>query len=302
MKTVLIQNFHPANTMALVKDFVTIGYEVVMPIDSWGGRIKYYFENGISWGARLITYEDYMLLPPGDVLVACFEQQDDFERIAIEHGDRILLHTAGNNVPYRHGLSQHLLSPDIQTYNNYPAQNKMLYWFPPTIQTTKQKDLEQSFNQGLICAYVHYYEQYWQESFNEALEFERLRGTKVYLYGHQTRDGALLLDEAQSKMAESFFTLYFKEKDCYGNAVIESMWLGTPVIALRRFISDKTLGMFFLNDQNSILVDSPQEAIARLKTMTFEQYATMSKYAQVTVRANTDDVKRLSELKEMLAK
>lgn len=300
MKTILIQNFHIANTLAIIKDFKALGYRIVMPKDNWNGRLKYYFENYDYMEGDKLTYEEFMALPAGDILVACYEQQDDFEAIAKEHGDRLILHTAGNNVPYRHGISQHLISPDIQTYNNYPAQYKMLYWFPPFLVVDTDKDLDKSFESNLICGYVHFYQQYWPDSWNNAKRFEQLYGEKVYLYGYENPDGALDLKGTQNRMKESKFTLYFKEKDCYGNAVLESMALGTPVIAMRRYIHDKTLGMFFLNDENSIIVDSPEEALQKIKLVSRAKYEEMSKNAVETIAKLTDNEKRLQQMKEVL--
>lgn len=299
MKQILIQNFHPANTEALIRDFRALGYKIIMPKDDWG-RIGYYFPNDQFQGVDLLTWEEYMETPKGDVLVACFEQQNDFRGIANIHGDRILLHTAGNNVPYDHGLSQHLLSPDIQTYNNYPARNKMLYWFPPVIHNI-EKDLLKSYKSDLICAYIHYYAQFWVRSYEDALKFEESFGKKVFFYGAETRDGQLSHKEVHEKMAESMFTLYFKEKDCYGNTVLESMALGTPVIALRKYIHDKTLGMFFLDEFNSILVDSPDEAVGKLRNLSYEEYARLSKSSIATVAKLTDNEKRLKQLEYILS-
>lgn len=289
--------------MALVKDFKELGYRVVMPDSNWYGELKYYFENYDYLGGEIISFEEFKTLDSSnlDMLIACYEQEADFERIRNNYhpSARLLLHTAGNNVPYRHGVSQHLLSPDIQTFNNYPAAHKMLYWFPPTIVVENDKDIENSFKSNLICGYVHFYQQYWPDSWNNAKRFEQLYG-KVYLYGYENPDGAVDLKQAQEKMKESKFTLYFKEKDCYGNAVLESMMLGTPVIAMRRYVNDKTLGMFFLNDENSILVDSPEEAFEKLKNITLERYKEMCKNAVETILKLTDNEKRLQQMKEVL--
>lgn len=317
MRTVLIQNFHPANTLALVRDFVGIGYKVLLPIDNWEGNIKYWFSNqfildkfiensqGLEDKIQLISFEEFKLMSGDelDILIACFEQMDDFERIRniYHHGSRLLLHVAGNNVPYRYPLSDHLLSPDIQTFNNYPAKNKMLYFFNPSIVTKKVKDLRASFGNKVISDFIHHYSQYWALSYSKATSFEEMSGTYVQHYGFGNRDGELTLEQAQDKMVDCYFQLYFKERDCYGNSVLESMYLGTPVIALREFIHDKTLGMFFLNEKNAIIGDSVEDCVYQLRAMTFEKYVEMSRNAMETVIEVTNTNKRLKDLSSLLS-
>lgn len=296
-KQVLISNFHPANTEAICRDFRALGYAVIMPSDNWGGRINYFFSNSDFENVRLMDWNEFLSTPPGNVMIACYEQEKDFRAIAAVHGDRLLLHTAGNNVPYGPGI-KHLFSPDIQTYNNYDAPYKMLYWFPPVIHDLT-KDIQKSYEGDLVCSYIHHYSQYWRESYGEAMEFERLFG-RVWLYGEGTRDGTLSHLDTHKRMCESKFTLYFKEKDCYGQTVLESMALGTPVIAMRRFISDKTLGMYFLNDSNSIIVDSPREAVERVRSITLEQYRSMSASGIDTVATLTDNPTRWERMRYLL--
>lgn len=299
MRTILIQNFHVGNTVALVRDFKSLGYRVLMPNNDWGGLIGYFFSNENLEG-ELIGRKEFEVLPPGDVLIGCYEQMNDFAAIARNHGDRIILHTAGNNVPYYAGLSNHLISPDIQTFNNYTADHKMMYFYPPTIVTDYKKDLRESFKSNIVCTYNHFYNKYWPEAFAEAVRFETLFGGKVFFYGEQTRDGKLEMKIAQETMARSKFTLYFKPKDCYGNAVLESMVLGTPVIAMSKYIEDKTLGMFFINSNNSIIVNSPEEAIERVNRLTFQEYEALSNAGKAKVATMTADKFRLSQMKEVL--
>lgn len=314
MKTILIQNFHPANTLAIVRDFIALDYKVLLPADNWEGQIKYYFSNQYIFDKfiensqdledriEIVSLRKYRSQPADDVLIACFEQMDDFERIAKEYNSRILLHVAGNNVPYRYPLSDHLLSPDIQTYNNYPAKNKMLYFFNPSIVTKKIKDLRVSFDNKVISDFIHHYSQYWPLSYSKATAFEEMSGMYVQHYGYGNRDGELTLEQAQDKMIDCYFQLYFKEKDCYGNSVLESMFLGTPVIALREFIHDKTLGMFFINEENSIVGDNVEDCVYKLRAMTFESYVEMSKKAHETVIELTNTSKRLEDLSSLLSK
>lgn len=296
-KQVLISNFHPANTEALCRDFRALGYKVIMPANNWDGRIHYYFDNS-QFGNELITWEQYEKLPPGDVLIGCYEQEGSFRGIANRHGDRMILHVAGNNTPYSPGI-KHLLSPDIQTYNNYDAPHKMLYWFPPVVYDLK-KDSQASFDNGIIASYIHEYPLYWKESYQEAMRFEQEYG-KIWLYGSNTRDGQLDHMSAQKRMVESKFTLYFKEKDCYGNTVLESMALGTPVIAMRRFIEDKTLGMFFLNNKNSIIVNNAKDAAIKARIITINHYQELIWNSKETIKTLTADGPRLKQMDALLS-
>lgn len=294
---VLIQNFHPNNTIALIKDFKAIGYTVFMPDSNWNDRIRYYFDNS-GFGCELISYNEWMALPPGDIIIGCYELERDLKIVARMHKDRCILHVSSNNTPYEHGID-YLLSPDIQTFNNYPAKNKMLYFYTP-ITFNLKKDLKKSFNNKIISSYIHFYSKYWTESYKLASEFKSKYSGNVNFFGAENINGQLAEKDAQENMVKNIFTLYFKEKDCYGNTVLESMALGTPVIAYKPFIIDKTLGMFFLNNTNSIIVDSVDEAIERLKSLTLDEYTKLSINAIITVNTLTETTQRLNKLKETL--
>ena len=310
MRTVLLQNFHPNNTIALAKDFMALGYEILMPDDSWIGQISYYHDNKPIVEApeftdkqsqiRLVSYGEYQQLPPGDIICGCYELQDDVERIAVEHKDRIIIHTAGNDVPYRHGLSEYMISPDIITFHNYPAKYKMLYLFPPSILKTEPKDLKAAFDNKEFYSFNHFYRKYWHAGWAAYNEFIVRIGRHIPNYGHQSPDGTLTREQMTEKLLRGFFTIYFKDRDCYGQSVLESMAHGTPVVALRPLIHGKTLGVYFLDDSTAILGGSVAECMEKLNALTFEQYETMCKAAQERVKTLTDTPKRLARMKQIL--
>lgn len=302
---ILISNWHITHTRAMIRDFLTIGFDVYLAQDNFGGRIKYFFSNDALQGleplSNLVGYEDFLNLQDVNkwILCGCTEQMDDFIQLSVEFGAELVYTVSKNDAEYPHGSADYLLSPDIQTFERYPASNKMLYFYPPVVTTEHIKDQFASYVAGPVCTYIHNYERFWPESWRYAQEFELLYSNNVFFYGSECPDGELEHSKVHERMAESSFTLYFKERESYGSMVLESMSLGTPVIALRRFIQDKTIGKFFLNEYNSIIVDSAADAIIKLKNLSFESYKKMSNSAIETVRRLTDNDKRLNQMRKI---
>ena len=72
--------------------------------------------------------------------------------------------------------------------------------------------------------------------------------------------------------------------------------LGTPVVSLNRFMADKTLGRFFLSPQTAILVDTIDEAVERLESLTLDDYQAMSCAARARVMELTSDARTVDRL------
>lgn len=296
MKTILIQNFHYNSTRALINDFIALGYEVVMPVDNWGGKITTFHSN-IMFGQRLISEAEYYSMPSSDLLIGCREQEVYMLPIAQHHGDRIIIHTAQNEDPYQKGY-EYVLASDILFYNSYSSKNKMLYFTKPPIHIQGEKDLQISWN-GEIKTFIHSYAQYFPEGYQKMQELSQ-KYQKVLCYGDGNEMGAITELQSQSLMLQSKFTLYFKDRDCYGYMPIESMLLGTPLISLWPFIKGKTLGEYFIKKENAVVGETVDEVVDILKRLTFEQYCQMSWEARVLAEKLTDKNQRLDTMKHIL--
>jgi hypothetical protein len=294
LKSILIHNFHINGTQSIVNDFLALGYTVYSPIDDWEGRIKYYRNCALSLdsvylaGVRHISYEEFINIKPEYVLLGCFEQYADFSSLAFDVSAKRIIHCAGNDQPLVDGNM--VICPDLITYKKYELP-KVMYLSMPVIRTDKKKDFLKSYK-GEIGSFIGNYANFWKEGYPMAVDFKDK-------YGNCNLYEDLDWIKVQEKMVDCYFTLYFKDRDCWGNSVLEGMWLGTPVIACRRFISDTSLGNLLLSDRNSIIVDSVDEAIDRLKNLTLEQYQELCENAMADVRKVTDKEDRLNKLRSL---
>jgi len=289
-----------AGTQALVRDFDRLGYKVYSPIGDWGGRISYYRKDAMCLDSNflkdteLITYDQFVNIKPSHVVAGCFEQYSDFTKLADEVGAKIIIGVAGNDQPiYR---ADYVLSPDIITFNNYPTNAKLLWLHEPTIPFV-QKDIQQAYEGKQINSYVSNYGKFFPVGFNYATQFKQ-SWDKCTFYGDEfeyIKDR----NELANKYISSMFTMYFKDRDCYGQVVLESMILGTPVIAIRNLIAGKTLGTYFLNDTNAIIGGTLYEIFNRLNNLTLEEYRMLSINARDTVLNLTEPTARISKMKEI---
>lgn len=298
-KRILISNFHQNGTQAIVDDFVSLGYNVCSPIDDWNGRATYHSGSSVYLEkTTLISHDEFLKIRPTHVLLGCFEQYTDFTAFAFEVGAKRIVHVAGNDYPMTGG--EYLICPDRITFDKYAKQNKcpnrMMYFSQPIIRTNKKKDIEKSFG-GEISSFILHYREYWKIGFELAQNFRKAHlangETRCCFYGEEL---ILSLQESQDRIVDCFFQLYFKDRDCWGNSVLESMWLGTPVIAYEPFIKHTSMGLL-LNHSNSIIVGSVDEALSRVSDITLDEYRDMSERARMDVMAMCDKEKRLSQMK-----
>lgn len=287
-------------TQALIRDFNRLGYKVYSPIDNWSGRITYYREGATSLDSKflkdteLITYNQFIDIKPSHVVAGCFEQYEDFTKLADEVGAKIVIGVAGNDQPiYR---ADYLLSPDIATFSKYQIKTKLLWLHEPVIPFV-EKDIIKAYEGKVINSYVSNYEEFFPVGYNYATQFKKEWKTCTF-YG-QEFEYIEDRNELAKKYVDSMFTMYFKDIDCYGQVVLESMALGTPVIAIQSLIHGKTLGTYFLNDSNAIIGDTLQTIYAKLNRLTLEEYKAMSMNAQNTIRYLTEPTQRIAKMREI---
>lgn len=298
-KTILIQNYHSTATRLIVEDFKNIGYEVIMPCNNWQGMIKYFFSNE-GLGGKLVTYDEFIYgYKDADILIACIEQQNDFLEISKFRRNRIILHTGQNNDPYHAGISQHLMAGDIQLYNRYDCANKMLYFMQPIIPEMS-KDFNKCWKNKVFNTYIHSYQKFFPVGYGKMIEFQD-KFSIVNSYGFEC-DKELTHVEVLNRMNESTFTMFFKDKEAYGLMVIESMLMQTPVVTLKSFIEDKTLGQYFLNDGNSIIGDTVDDCISKIMALDIDIYTRMCVNARDDAMTLTNNKNRRDQLKAMLLK
>lgn len=281
-KSILIQNYHPQGTEALIRDFTSIGFKVFSPDSDWG-RIKYFAEN-TGLGGEIVSFDEYMAMDAGFVLIGCKAQEDDLKSIAYQHGDKMILNIAQQNHVYEPNISNILICPDIGLYRSYPdpIRHRLLYFPRPVVADVPAKDIVQSFEDRTIASFISM-PTFWTRGLPAFESFRAQWQGSCYMFGHQATDGLLTHAQCNARMVTSFFTAHFKDEEAYGLSCLESMLLGTPVVSTHEFMRDKTLGEYFLNPENSIVTDTIEQAIAALETLTLDEYRQLSRNARATV-------------------
>lgn len=297
--SILIQNYHPQGTEALIRDFLKIGFRVYSPDTDWG-RIEYFASNE-GLGGEIISFEEYMKLDLGFVLIGCKAQEQDLKSIAAQHGDQLVLNIAQQHHVYEPGISNILICPDISLWRSYPdpIAHRLLYFPRPVIAEVPAKDIEGSFNSRIIASYISV-PTFWKRGLPAFETFRDQWKGACYMFGHQASDGMLTHAQCNSQMAASFFTVHFKDDEAYGLSCLESMMLGTPVVSTHAFMRGKTLGECFLTPENSIVTDTIEQSIAALEALTLAEYERLSHHARATVSDLTDDSRTVELLRRTM--
>jgi len=298
-RSILVTNYHPTGTAALIRDFLAIGFTVYSPDSDWG-RIRYYAPND-ELGGNLLSFEDYMRKEPGFVLITCKAQEEDLKAIGRLHGDSFVLNIAQQHHVYEPGLSDVMICPDIVSYETYPGdmRHRMLYFPRPVLGAPEAKDIEACFAEKRTASYINL-PHIWSEGFPAFCEFQAKYPGQALLFGHQGPDGMLTHAQCNEWMRSSYFTVHFKEQEAYGLSCVESMMLGTPVVSLKRFMDDKTLGRCFLTPDNSVVTETVDEAIQRLQAMDIETYRAMSQAARARVLDLTSEARTTDRLRRAM--
>lgn len=295
-KTILIQNYHPQGTAALIRDFQKAGLRVISPDSDWG-RIGYFADNS-DLGGELVSLEQYMGMEPGFVMVGCKAQEEDLKSIARQHGDLMVLNIAQQHHVYEPNISDVLICPDIALWNSYPDffSHRLLYFPRPIIAEVSSKNVLKSFEDRTIASYISI-PTFWKRGLPAFENFRSQWQHSCYMFGHQASDGMLSHSECNERMVQSFFTAHFKDDEAYGLSCLESMMLGTPVVSTKEFMEGKTLGECFLTPENSIVTNTVEEAVRALQDLKIYEYEHLSKNAIKTVLDLTSDANTVDKLR-----
>lgn len=298
-RTILIQNYHPPGTQGLIRDFKKIGFRVVAPDSNWG-RISYYAPND-GLGGELISYEDFVALPPAYVMIACKPQEEDFKKLARSGNHGIILNIAQQHHEYESGISDIMICPDIGLYNSYSShiKHKLLYFPRPFIESIPTKNIEAAYYGKKIYSYINL-PHHWPRGSQAFAEFTSKYDGECEQYGTDASGGALSHAQCHTKMAEAFFTVHLKDAEGYGLTCLESMMIGTPVVGLNSLMAGTTLKAFFLDDTTSILADTIDELVARIDAITLQDYAAMCKACESRVLDLTSDARTVDKLREAI--
>lgn len=306
---ILFPAYHIDVNHAFLSDCRDLGIEVLMPIDNWN-RISFYADSryykDIYPNITLISWEEFFNSPSTMIFVPCAQHHEDFQRIYKERGEKdVLIYGSANfwsSDIYDERISDFLISHDLNFHRKSKAKYKMLYFNHPQVQGVV-KDYKKSFEDRKISCFINDYHRAgcFEKDVVFADEFKSKFNGDVKFYGVAEPDGYLDRSTVEKIMAESMFTLSIKYADTWGNAVMNSMFVGTPSIQMTGHIGS-TFEQYLINQDTSIVGSSVDEIIEKINKITVEEYETMGEQGKLVVKAITNDDLRKNHLKWLLEK
>lgn len=285
-----VSNYHISVNRTLVDDLVAIGLDVIMPDKTFEKtHIWFYAPNDEHQGkprVQLVSYNYFIgIEEPMVLLIPCMQMIDDIMKLYQTRGERdvIVYLTANSDAERWFDLNgvDYLMTHDLDFHRKTTAKYKMLYFSKPTvlIPPKDEKQLRTAYNGKKLKLYINNFDKEgFEPEYASALELRKLwleaTGWRIPFYGYGMEDGWLSMQETQSSMVDSMFSVVFKRRDTWGQMVNESMMLGTPCIFRKEYIYS-TFKEYLINDDTAIVGQSNHEIVDRLLAMTFEQYETL---------------------------
>lgn len=323
---VFFSNYHISVNNCFVDDVLATGNEIVVPSQVFGeSQIGFFAGNHEHYGKHgvvVVEYNQFLQLEPMALVLNCSQMYDDIMRFYEVRGrvDQIVFLSSqigiGEWVSQKDSWhSDYLISHSLDWHRKSPAKYKMLYYNrPKVLESFKTTDeMRNCFEQKKIKLYINHFENKlkymaggnFAKEHAEAIKLRQLWEDKynVYIpfYGAENPDGYLSMNEVQSNIKDSMFTLVFKGHETWGQMVNESMQIGTPCIFLRKFLVD----MFtehLINQDTAIVADTVEEVFDIIQNMTFEQYENLCWQAFSSSNLYCADVPRQRQLKWLLDK
>lgn len=304
MIPIFVTNYHNGVNKGMVEDFHDIGAEVYMPKDNWE-RIGFYAPNDEHQGiAHLISYDEFMRLPRMAIVIPCNQLIDDFMELYRERGsiDTLVYLTAQSISDFPLHGADYVLTHDINYHHMTSAKHKMIYFCRPRIYLPQTKDLRACYDRMQINLYIHNFRGAgFEPEYADAKRFRELWGKPIPFYGYGNENGELLEKQVQEHMMESAFTLLFKRRETWAQLGNASMILGTPLIMLKKYMNN-LLTVYEITEDNTVLGETPEELVEKIRSMSFEQYETLSWQARTMAEMFTAKEPRLKQLEWFFGK
>lgn len=312
MKNILYQAYHVAVDDTLIQDFGSLGCTIYMPANDFNGQIAFYRSNQefIKYPfVKLVNFEELSLLDFA-VLIPCAQLLDDLLKIREKTKPEcpiILLSALSNSLSsYALHLTDYVISHDIYYHRATQAKYKILYFSPPEMLISAEKDIIKCFDEKQIKLYINNFPfEGFEPEYLQAKAFRELwiKKTNKFIpfFGYGNENGSLDKKNVQMQMLDSMFTLVFKRRETWGQMVNESMLLGTPCIFLRQFMHS-TFRFYEITEDNSIIGDDIFEIVERISRMTIEQYETLGFEAKKTALMFADSNSRRYQLNWLMNK
>lgn len=314
---VFFTNYHISVNGCLVHDLLSIGHNVIMPSTEMArGRISFFAPNDEHRGkaifssasqvvsrsdVRIVNYHEYLDMEPMAMIIPCDQLYADMMRLYEARGKKDVivylpaLSTSTDTFPL--DGSDFVIGHDLAFFRQCKAKYKILYFNQPNVLDVGEKDIEKTYRERKIKLYINnFFDLRFEPERTRAEQFEKLWGSKIPMYGYGNPDGWPSMMDVQKHMVDSMFSLVFKRPETWGQMVNESMQHSTPVVMLREFMQYGNFRDYLLTYDNAIIGDTVEELIARINSLSLEQYETMCFEAKQMSKLFCEDTNRQEKL------
>ena len=280
---VFVTAYHNSVNPTLFEDLASIGLKVYAPDNTWGKRIWFFAPNDpFREHATLISYEQFLKLPPLAIIYPCNQHLKDFNQLYQDRGCKdVKVHlTAQSITAYPHDEVEFLLTHDIDFHRLSPSRTKMIYFSPPKLYYPQDRDLKRAYDNKIARLYINNFrKEGFEPEYAAAKEFRKLwlerGGRGGEFYGFDNENGNLTEQGVQEHMRDSMFTISFKRRETMAQVATASMLYGTPLLMLNRFRNNLTK-FYIVTEDNTLIAETVEELVNRALSMTYEEYESLS--------------------------
>lgn len=307
-KAILFSGYHPGVNDSLIQDFQAIGYTVYMPDSSWG-LIQFYGDNhpfAHYDNVKIITFDEFLALPPMFLLAACVQQAADFKHLQEirEKKDIYVWLTATQDaVDFPEDYTDYLISHDIGFHRKSKAKYKMFYFNRPSIEIPVEDEIDfvHKFESGKINCFINELTTHPRHTMIlDDLHKLRTALPQCRFYGYQAEHGNLPRNEVHKLISESMFTIGIKHWETWGQTINESMLLSTPTIHINKF-SINMFHDYLITEDTAVIGDNVDEIVDKIQNMSLDQYINLCIQARTMSLLYTDAEPRRKQLEWLLS-
>lgn len=250
---ILISGVHPALFRSQVNALLQLGHEIVVPREQnffgYGDCAVHldYLTSEVRAKLQPATEKELPQLGLTLVWGGSWEQLHAARRLSVKLDCPLLLYGCCNDVPYTSEHGRYLLSEDLITFVKSSVPHKRFLVFPPDYSLFAPGEIKRD---AAIATLINNYESEWpldysqyeilSREFGHEWEFHRARG--------------LSSTQVARLLQKSAALLHIKSKEASGNAMMEALACGCPVIVNESLLSGRTCSLFLEPGYNSWLL------------------------------------------------
>ena len=249
---------HAIRDVQMYKSIRSFGFESYLIDYSFKQVIRYGRKYKKEEGYKVYNLEQFKKDPPEILIITCYlVYQDALNLIKNMPKKPKLMFYEGNGSPaYNERDVKYLFTTSQITYNKYPNSNRIIYY--PYIDFNKLKYTGHSdINEA--GTYIMKYKELWPTEFNMVQEIKK----EIPEIHFEIFDGKLHT-EAMDYMNQTSFTLHLKHAEGFGQAIIESMAKGRPVVFYKEWIKNKTYMNWAIDGESAIFFSTIPELRSKL--------------------------------------